>query len=415
MKAEVITIGDEILYGQILDTNTQFISEELTKIGISVVRKSSIGDSEAEIIQILKEASERADVIILTGGLGPTKDDITKTTLAQYFGVGFVRHEPTLDQITDYFTKRGREMIEANTKQADVLANCEVLMNKLGTAPGMWIEHQGKIFISMPGVPYEMKQIMLDHVIEKLRLHFNLPVIVHKMIHTIGIGESFLAEKIKDWENSLPAHIKLAYLPSLGIVKLRLTGKGNDASNLSKEIEDLVVMLNELVGNYIFGYDGDSKIAKVIGDILINSNLTLSTAESCTGGNLAHLITSISGSSAYYKGSVIAYANETKAEVLGIPEEIIEAYGAVSEEVAKLMAENVREKLNTDVGIATTGIAGPNGGTSAKPVGTVWLAFADKNKTVAKKLVFTNSRENNIQLFSVYALNLLRIMLLDLK
>ena len=294
MTAEVITIGDEILYGQITDTNTQYISEELSKIGIRTVRKSAVGDTEAAILQILEEASSRADIILITGGLGPTKDDITKHTIAKYFGVGLVRHLPTLNQVTDFFARRGRDMIDTNSQQADVPSNCEVLMNSMGTAPGMWIENKGKIFISMPGVPYEMKHIMQTSVIEKLKLHFELPVIVHKMIHTVGIGESFLAEKIKDWENNLPSNIKLAYLPSLGIVKLRLTGLGNNEELLKKEIDDLTKKLIPISEDYIFGYDTNGKLEAIVGQLLKDRNFTIGTAESCTGGYLAHLLTSIS-------------------------------------------------------------------------------------------------------------------------
>ncbi len=411
MTAEVITIGDEILYGQITDTNTQYISEELSKIGIRTVRKSAVGDTEAAILQILEEASSRADIILITGGLGPTKDDITKHTIAKYFGVGLVRHLPTLNQVTDFFARRGRDMIDTNSQQADVPSNCEVLMNSMGTAPGMWIENKGKIFISMPGVPYEMKHIMQTSVIEKLKLHFELPVIVHKMIHTVGIGESFLAEKIKDWENNLPSNIKLAYLPSLGIVKLRLTGLGNNEELLKKEIDDLTKKLIPISEDYIFGYDTNGKLEAIVGQLLKDRNFTIGTAESCTGGYLAHLLTSISGSSAYYKGSIISYSNEVKIAELGVNAQTLTDFGAVSEQTALEMAKNIRKKLNTDIAIATTGIAGPEGGSDEKPVGTVWIAYSDKNKTIAKKFIAGNSRENNLRLFSIYALNFARIQL----
>jgi nicotinamide-nucleotide amidase len=409
IKAEVITIGDEILFGQITDTNTQFISYELSKIGIKVVRKSSVGDEEQEILQILTEASLRADVIILTGGLGPTKDDITKTTIAKFFGVGLHTHQPTLEMVSDFFIKRGREMLEVNYRQADVPQNCEVLLNKVGTAPGMWFEVDGKIYVSLPGVPYEMKYLIQEYVLNKLKTYFKTPFISHRMIHTVGMGESFLAEKIVDWENNLPSHIKLAYLPSLGIVKLRLTATGKDGEHINNELTNQEEKLVQLIQPYIFGYGEGEKLESAIGVLLTKQSLTLATAESCTGGYLAHLITSIPGSSVYYKGSVIAYSNEIKSQELGVSTTILKEKGAVSKETVKAMAEGVRLKLGTDIGIATSGIAGPDGGTTEKPVGTVWIAYADENKTVAKKFLFGSLRENNIKLAAIYALNLIRL------
>ncbi|MFN0047861.1 MAG: competence/damage-inducible protein A [Cytophagales bacterium] len=411
MTAEVITIGDEILFGQITDTNTQYISEELSKIGIKTVRKSSVGDTEAAILEVLNEAARRAKIIIITGGLGPTKDDITKLTLAKYFGVGMAMHQPTLDLVTEFFTKRGRTMIDLNTNQANVPINCEVLMNSMGTAPGMWFDAKNTIYISLPGVPYEMKHLMQTSVLDKLKAHFELPFIVHKMIHTVGMGESFLAEQIKDWEDALPSHIKLAYLPSLGIVKLRLTGQGTDKGAIQNEIDQQVKKLTPMLGTLIFGYDENGKLESAIGTHLKDKNYTLAIAESCTGGYLSHLITSISGSSAYFKGAIVSYANEIKTSALDISDQLLVEYGAVSEQVAIAMAENVCKKLNTDVGIATTGIAGPEGGTVEKPVGTIWMAFSHKGKTVAKKMVAGSSRENNIRLFAIYALNFARLQL----
>jgi nicotinamide-nucleotide amidase len=406
--AEVITIGDEILFGQITDTNTQYIGEELTKIGIRPTRKSSIGDTEEAILQILKEASSRADVIIMTGGLGPTKDDITKHTIAKFFNVGMVVHEPTLDQLKDFFAKRGREMIEINKRQADVPANCEVLLNKMGTAPGMWIEDKGKIYISMPGVPYEMKHIMETGAIGKLKAYFKAPVILHKMIHTIGIGESFLAQMIEHWEDALPPYMRLAYLPSLSSVKLRITTTGENPEKLQKEVDAQVVTLQKLIEPYIFGYDGNGKIEAVVGQLLLAKGLSISTAESCTGGYISHLITSIPGSSAYYKGSIISYANEVKMSELGVQASTLETHGAVSEEIVKEMAEGARKRLGTDVAISTSGIAGPDGGTEEKPVGTVWVGYSDKDKTIAKKFTFGTNRENNIKYSAMQALNFLR-------
>lgn len=404
--AEVITIGDEILYGQITDTNTQFISEQLSLIGIKTIRKSSIGDSEEAILGILEEASQRADIIILTGGLGPTKDDITKHTICKFFGTDLVMHQPTLNHVTAFFEKRGRPMLDTNSQQAAVPRICEVLFNDIGTAPGMWINNRNKIYISLAGVPFEMRFLMNERVLPKLKAYFKSPFIYHKMIHTVALGESFLAETIKDWENNLPNHIKLAYLPSLGIVKLRLTAIGDEKEEIIREVDALVSALNGLISQHIFGYDGDNKLEVVIGKLLLAQNKTIATAESCTGGYLASKITSIAGSSAYYKGSILAYANEVKISELKISKINLEKHGAVSEEVVKQMAANIRKKLGTSIGIATSGVAGPGGGTDEKPVGTVWIGYSDEKTTFAKKFMFVSLRENNISLATTYALNM---------
>lgn len=407
ISAEVITIGDEILFGQITDTNTQFISEKLSQIGIKTIRKSSVGDSKDEILKIFAEATTRAQIIIITGGLGPTKDDITKHTICEFFNDNLVMHEPTLAHVTSFFEKRGRPMLEINKQQALVPSKAKVLFNDWGTAPGMWIENNEKIFVSLPGVPYEMKLILENRVIPEIKSYFQTPFIFHKMIHTSGLGESYLAELIKDWEDNLPQHMKLAYLPSLGIVKLRITATGENQKLLAQETEKQVIDLQKLIPNYIFGYDADAKLEEVVGKLLLSKYKTISTAESCTGGYISHLLTSISGSSAYYKGSVISYSNEIKISELDINEDIINLKGAVSEEVVKQMAENVRKKLNTDYAISTSGITGPNGGTDEKPVGTVWVAIANREKVISKKFVFGNIRENNIRLSAVNALKML--------
>lgn len=404
--AEVITIGDEILFGQITDTNTQYISEQLSLIGIKTIRKSSVGDTENAILTVLSESISRADVIIITGGLGPTKDDITKLTLCKFLDSDLIIHEPTLAHVRSFFEKIGKPMLEINNQQAAVPRVGEVLFNDVGTAPGMWIDYKEKIIISLPGVPYEMKFLMQNRVLPKLKLHIKTPFIYHKMIHTVAIGESFLAETIIDWENNLPEHIKLAYLPSLGIVKLRLTAIGENNEKIVSEVEQLVEKLEKLIHPYIFGYDLDSKLEDVVGKLLLSQNKTIATAESCTGGYLASLITSISGSSAYYKGSVLAYANEIKINILDVNVQDLETKGAVSEEVVTQMARNVRQKLNTTIGISISGIAGPSGGTDEKPVGTVWIGYSDDSHTFAKKYIFGNLRENNIKLASIYALNM---------
>lgn len=405
--AEVVTIGDEILYGQITDTNTQWMSAELSKIGIRTVRKSSVGDTEDQILQILKEAESRADVILITGGLGPTKDDITKKTLATYFDVGMVLNEDALANVTEIFTRRGFELTELNRQQAMVPTNCTCIVNKAGTAPGMWFEHKGKIFVSMPGVPYEMKWIMENWVLEHLNVFFQTPTIYHKNIRTIGIGESFLAEQIEAWEDALPSHIRLAYLPSMGQVKLRLTATGTSISELEAEVQQQVNTLLTIIPEYIYGYD-DDELETVIGKLLLDQNLTLATAESCTGGYLAHTITKVPGSSRYFTGGMVTYSNDMKINQLDVLPDTLAQYGAVSEETVRQMAENVRKKLNTDIGISTSGIAGPDGGTPDKPVGTIWIAYADKDKTVTKKLQLFRDRLLNIQYTTLSVLNLLR-------
>ncbi|MFN3488750.1 MAG: competence/damage-inducible protein A [Emticicia sp.] len=408
--AEVVTIGDEILYGQITDTNTQWMSTELDKIGIKTVRKSSVGDQEDKILQILAEAESRADIILLTGGLGPTKDDITKKMLCKYFDDELVINEDALAFITDFFVKRGRPMTELNRQQAAVPSRCTYLANKTGTAPGMWFERNGTVFVSMPGVPHEMKYLMSNEVIPRLQAFFETPIIYHKMIRTIGVGESFLAEKIENWEDSLPEHIKLAYLPSFGQVRLRLTAVGTDEEQLKKDVDAEIEKVLPLIGSAVFGFDGDD-LEVAIGKELKKQGLTVSTAESCTGGYISHMFTKVAGSSAYFIGSVVSYDNSVKINVLGVNAETIAQHGAVSEETVTQMAEGARKLMKTDFAIATSGIAGPDGGTPEKPVGTIWIACAMEGRTVAKKVQMTNQRDTNIQYGSVVALNLLRKML----
>lgn len=408
--AEVVTIGDEILYGQITDTNTQWMSTELDKIGIKTVRKSSVGDQEDKILQILAEAESRADIILLTGGLGPTKDDITKKMLCRYFDDELVINEDALAFITEFFTKRGRPMTELNRLQAEVPSRCIYLANKTGTAPGMWFERNGKVFVSMPGVPHEMKYLMANEVIPRLREFFETPIIYHKMIRTIGVGESFLAEKIENWEDNLPKHIKLAYLPSFGQVRLRLTAVGNDEEQLKKDVDVEIEKVLPLIGSAVFGFDSDD-LEVAIGKELKKKGLTVSAAESCTGGYISHMFTKVAGSSAYFMGSVVSYDNSTKINVLGVNAETITQHGAVSEETVTQMAEGVRKLMKTDFAIATSGIAGPDGGTPEKPVGTLWIACAMEGRTIAKKVQMANQRDTNIQYGSVVALNLLRKMM----
>ncbi len=408
--AELLTIGDEILYGQIVDTNSQWMSVELSNAGIKVIRKTTVGDQEGEILAAFAEAEKRADIVLITGGLGPTNDDLTKPCLAKYFNCEVKIHEEALAEVTEFFTSRGRELTEVNRQQAALPVCCEKVTNVLGTAPGMWFERHGKVFVSMPGVPHEMKRMMTDLVVPKLKKTFSTPAIYHKVIRTVGIGESFLAEKIAEWENALPPHIKLAYLPSLGEVKLRLTGIGNTTESLEKETEVLTEKLRDRIGQFIYGY-GEEPLEVAVGKKLLDKKLSIAVAESCTGGYLSHLITSVPGSSSYFLGSIIPYDYAIKMRQLGVKPETLEQYGAVSEETIREMANLVRAKFNTDIGVATSGIAGPGGATPEKPVGTVWIAYSDKHQTVTRKLQLSKERLLNIKMASIAVLNLVRLSL----
>ena len=407
IRAEIITIGDEILFGQITDTNTQWIGAELTGIGIRPVRKTSVGDKKEDIISAFTEASQRVDVIIVTGGLGPTKDDITKHTFCEYFGSELKMNQDALALVTEFFAKRGRAMTELNIQQAALPDNCTYIPNLWGTAPGMWFEKEGVVYVSLPGVPYEMKSLMQFEILPRLQAHFVLNIIQHKIVKTIGIGESFLAEKIAVWEDALPDHIKLAYLPHFGQVRLRLTGTGSDRELLDLQLREQVDLLVPQIAEHVYGYDTD-ELESVIGALLLKRGATVGTAESCTGGFLAHRLTSLPGSSAYFEGSVVSYSNFLKMKLLGVQEITLNTCGAVSEETVREMAEGARRALNTTYAIATTGIAGPDGGTPEKPVGTVWIACATPTETVTQLLKLSNARNINIELTSTYALNLLR-------
>ena len=411
VRAEIITIGDEILYGQILDTNTQWISFELDKLGIKTIRKSSVGDSAEEITTILKESKSRADVVFITGGLGPTKDDLTKKVLADFFHCSLEMNEDALKDVTEFFLKRGRELSDINRDQALLPTKAKFIPNKQGTAPCMWFDEFGVIWISMPGVPFEMKAIMENEVIPKLVSHFKTPIIYHKVIKTIGIGESYLSDLIQDWELSLPKHIKLAYLPSLGIVKLRLTAFGDDLEGLKANVEEQIALLRPMINSFIFGYEKD-EIADVVGQLLIKNKSTISVAESCTGGHLSHQFTQIPGCSAYFTGGVISYSNEIKKEILHVSDSILNIEGAVSESCVSEMAKSVREKFKTTYGIATSGIAGPDGGSIEKPVGTVWIALASEGEIITRKLQLGGNRLQNIHMTSLNSLNLIRRYLL---
>ncbi len=407
IRAEIITIGDEILFGQITDTNTQWIGTQLTDIGIRPVRKTSVGDIKQDILNAFTEASGRVNVVIVTGGLGPTRDDITKHTFCEYFGTELEINEDALKLVTEFFAKRGRKMTELNIQQAALPKNCTYIPNLWGTAPGMWFEKDGVVYVSLPGVPYEMKSLMEFEILPRLKAKFNTPFIQHKSVRTIGIGESFLAEKIAHWEDALPDHIKLAYLPHFGQVKLRLTGTGADALTLEKDLEGQVQLLLPLIAEDVFGFDSD-ELESVVGALLLNRDATLGTAESCTGGYVASQITSVPGSSAYFEGSVVSYSNDLKMSVLGVKKETLDAYGAVSEQTAIEMAEGARSALNVTFAISTTGIAGPEGGTDEKPVGTVWIACAGPDETFTQLLTLRNNRKINVEMTCSYVLNLLR-------
>jgi len=408
MKAEIINIGDELLIGQVVNTNASWMATALTMAGVDVVQITAISDKEKAIRNAVDEAATRAGIILMTGGLGPTKDDITKKVLATYFNSGMIFHEPTFEQVKAIFKVRHFEVSEVNHQQALIPEKCTPLFNKNGTAPGMWFEQNHKVFVSMPGVPFETKIMMEEQVIPRLKDYFKLKSIVYKTVMTTGLGESFLAEKIKDWENNLPGHIKLAYLPQPGIVRLRLTAKGENEKQLRDEIDQQIKAMHLLIDDLIFGYD-DISMEAVIGNMLTRKKKTLATAESCTGGYIAELITSIAGSSNYFMGSVVSYSNEAKINMLGVPAEDIEQYGAVSKQVVEAMATGARQKLNTDYAVATSGIAGPGGGTDEKPVGTTWIALATPAGVTSKLFHFGEHRGRNIRRAALAALDMLRL------
>ena len=409
---QIITIGDEILFGHILDSNAQWLSFELDKIGVITKKRVTIGDNKKDILETLKNSINKNDIIIMTGGLGPTNDDITKNCLSEFFNSKLTLNEEALNDIKNLFKKRNLELTKKNISQA-YLPNCaKKITNVNGTAPGIWIEKNQKIIISLPGVPFEMKEIMRNICLISLKNKFKLPVIYHKIIKTIGIGESWLADKIQVWENNLDKNIKLAYLPSIGQVKLRLTTRGKNIITLKKKINKEIEKIKPIIQKYIYGYD-DESIEYSISKLLINKKNTIAIAESCTGGLLSHKLTSISGSSKYFLGSIVCYHNNIKKSELNISQKKLDTYGAVSEEVVKDMAKNIRNKYNSSIGVATSGIAGPSGGTKNKPVGTVFIAYSDSNKTISKKLLLSRKRKLNNELTCLNILNMIRLKLLN--
>ena len=411
VTAEIIAIGDELLYGQIMDTNSHWISQELDAVGVRVVRKTTVGDNRTDILTAFEEASKRANLILITGGLGPTQDDLTKPLLAEYFGCEIVEVPEAVAAVSAYFTRRGREMTRLNILQGHLPTCCTYVPNEVGTAPGMWFEQKGCYWMSMPGVPHEMKKLVKDFVLPKLSQVFDLPVIYHKLVKTAGIGESWLADLIKDWENALPSHIRLAYLPSLGHVKLRLTAFGEDKNLLAAEVEQQIQNILPTISNYVYGYNEET-LETAVGKLLKNAGKTLALAESCSGGYISHLITTVPGSSNYLRGTVVPYHNDLKEQILGVSSATLAQHGAVSEETVREMAIGVKKLFGADFALASSGIAGPDGGTADKPVGTVWIACAGPDFVEAKLLQLTQDRMINIQLTGVAVLNLLRICFL---
>jgi len=410
MLAEIITIGDEILIGQIVDTNSAWIAQQLNNIGIRVKQISSVSDDPDHILTALAEAKARVDIILITGGLGPTKDDITKKTIAEYFEVKLVENKEALDNVIQIFSRYNRPLLDVNRLQAQVPENCEVILNKNGTAPGMWFNVHGKIYVSMPGVPHEMMYMMEEDVLPKLKSSLKLPVIIHKTILTVGEGESFLADRIADIEDALPSHIKLAYLPKLGQVRLRLSGYGEEKNALSAEIDKFAAKIIERVSEVVVAEE-DISIERSILDQMAAKGLTLSVAESCTGGYISHLFTQHAGASKVFAGGAVTYSYELKEDILGVRHETLANYGAVSEETVIEMVEGALRNFKTDYAIAVTGIAGPDGGTPEKPAGTVWIAVASAKRKFVKKFLFGKKRQQNIERSAVSALGMLNNLL----
>ncbi|MBL6963999.1 MAG: competence/damage-inducible protein A [Bacteroidetes bacterium] len=411
-EAGIIVIGNEVLSGETLDTNSQYIGKKLNELGIVIRKKISVPDEKEDIIQAIDSLWSCCNLIIVSGGLGPTNDDITKKTLATYFNSELIFSQEIFEAIKKMLRHRVPVISDAHRNQAYVPHNARVLLNKLGTAAGLLFEKEGKVLIALPGVPYELRGLMDSEVRSYLQKLTSSNSLINKNIKTIGIAESIIAQKIKDIEDSLPVYIKLAYLPSIGQVKLRLTAQnGKDKDSLSKELDVLIEKISSRISEYIYGY-GDVTVTEAIGLLLRERAASLSTAESCSGGFIAHSITSVSGSSEYYLGGIIAYSNQMKVKELGVSKSILDTYGAVSQECAEAMAKGARKKYGTSYAISTTGIAGPKGGSKEKPVGTIWLAVDSEDETISKKIVFDRGRIQNIHLSSVIVLNMLRMLIL---
>ena len=409
MKAAIITIGDEILIGQIVDTNSAFIAKSLDRIGVEIYEMISISDSKQHILETFEKFQNKVDLVLITGGLGPTKDDITKKTFCDYFGDELIVNKEVEEHVIELIERvMNRKASQINKDQALVPSKCTVLHNKVGTAPGMWMKKENTVFISLPGVPYEMKYLVENEIIPKVVREYKRPYILHKTILTYGQGESLVAERIENWENNLPDFIKLAYLPSPGRVRLRLSAKGTDKEFLETSIAENVISLSKIIGDIIVGYDDDETIETIVGHLLRQQNKTISTAESCTGGKIAQILTSVSGASNYFKGSVVSYATETKISVLGLSEELIKEHSVVSAAVVKQMAINVKRMMKTDYAIATTGNAGPTKGDSNAEVGTVFIALATPNKVIVEEFNFGQPREKVIDRTVIKSMEMLR-------
>lgn len=397
MKAAIVTIGDEILIGQIIDTNSGYIAKALDKIGVQTHELLSISDDKQHILDTFKSLQNKVDFVVITGGLGPTKDDITKHTFCEYFNDTLVINKEVESHVIELIESvMKRPASQMNKDQALVPSKCEVLFNKVGTAPGMWMKKENTVFISLPGVPYEMKYIVENEIIPKIVKEYKRPYILHKTIMTYGQGESLVAERIEDWENNLPDFVKLAYLPAPGRVRLRLTARGTEKEVLEKAIDNNVTSLAKIIGDIIVGFDEDETIEVVLGRLLTQQNKTIATAESCTGGKIAQVLTSVSGASNYFRGSVVSYATDTKVSVLGVSEETINKYTVVSAQVAKEMALGIQKLMKTDYAIATTGNAGPSKGDADAEVGTVFLALATPSEVIVEEFNFGQPREKVI-------------------
>lgn len=420
MNAELLTIGNEILIGQIVNTNSIWMAQQLNMIGVSIVHMSSVADDRMAILKAFDDAGKRADIVLITGGLGPTKDDITKKTFCDYFETELVTDENVLKDVTEIFSKRNKEVSDLNKKQAEVPKGCLVIRNKNGTAPGMWMEKNKTIYVSMPGVPYEMQGMVMNDVIPEIKKRFKLPFIYHKTILTQGIGESVLAELISDWEDALTEkEIGLAYLPSPGMVRLRLSSKGFNETELKHKIDEEVEKLKPLIEKFIYGYEEygqeQPKLEEILGKLLLEKNLKLGLAESCTGGYISHLVTSVAGSSAYYNGCIVPYQNEFKHDLLKVDNTVFESHGAVSKDCVVAMVKETLIKFKANVAIAVSGIAGPSGGTADKPVGTTWIAVAYGDDIISKQFVFGDNRQRNIQITAITAMNMLRKLILKIE
>ncbi len=412
-QAIIITIGDELLIGQTIDTNSAWIAQELNKTGINVKRRIAVADDKDAIAEALDGSLPHADIIFLTGGLGPTADDITKPMLCEYFGGKMVVNDTVLAHVRQIFAKRNRPFLERNLKQAEVPDNCTVLFNRMGTAPGMWFEKDNSIIISLPGVPFEMQTIVTEEALPRLRERFKGNFIVHKTLMAIGVGESFIADKIEDIETALPPHIHLAYLPTPGFVKLRLSSEGENKEAIEREVNVHASLIGQRLGNVIAATE-DIPLEEIVARALLMHRMSLGLAESCTGGYLANRITNVAGSSAFFKGSIVSYANEVKENLLSVSPETLRTVGAVSEATVIRMAEQARKVLRADVALSISGILGPGGGTPEKPVGLVWMAIAGKDKTISKEFHFFYDRPRNKEMAANAALNMIRLFLEEL-